>query len=376
MIETTARNATLADLATLLQAQQIRKIDLVVPASALESRDGVLYVTGADPVMDEAGVTAVDGAYRPTDVCDDGIASKLDIPRAYMRRMREQRVDIYDTTVNGWLQGDGRSFMLRAFRGDEGDTEGIARAFVSSNYRAIDNLDTLTAALTGAQQAGVPVIVGRCNLTDRRMYLDLLAPQVEALAPHLLTGYRNPLGGQLDGSEPVMYAGLRITNSEVGQGAASISPMAVVQICTNGMTVVKDRLRSVHQGGRLDEGVVDWSHETQRKQLELIAAQARDTVKTFLSKDYLDKVVAEIEAKAGAPLTQAAEKIENISKELGFSAEETAGVLDHFITSGTPTAGGLANAITSFSQTLADADRAVEMDDTALRALDLAAAAA
>jgi hypothetical protein len=130
----------------------------------------------------------------------------------------------------------------------------------------------------------------------------------------------------------------------------------------------------VHLGGKLEEGVVTWSDDTQRKQLDLITAQARDAVARFLSQEYLDQVVAGIEEKAGAPVTKAADRIEVIGKALGFSADETAGILDHFIQGSTPTAGGVANAITSFSQTIDDADRAHELDATALRALDLAAA--
>jgi hypothetical protein len=376
MFETTTRNATLQDLAGMLQEQQTRKLDLVVPASAVTAEGGLLRVSG-DPVMDEQGVTSIDGLYRPTAICDDGIAGKLNIPPSYLRRLRTERPDLWDANVNGWLHGpeggnaDPRKFMLRAFRGDEGG-EGIARAWMSNGYRAVDNLDTLTAALTGARDVGAEITVGRCNLTEGRMYVDILAPGITALAPHLLTGYRNPLGGQMTG-RPVMYSGLRISNSEVGLGAAQITPMAVVQICTNGMTRTEDRLRIVHLGARLEEGIVNWSADTQRKQLELVTRQCRDAVATFLSQDYLDKVVGDIEKDAGAPLTKAADKIESIGKDLGFSAEETAGVLDHFITSGTPTAGGFANAITSFSQTLDNADRAMELDDTALRALSLAA---
>jgi hypothetical protein len=378
---TTARNADLQDLAAMLQEQQARKLDLVVPAHAVRAENGLLRITGGDPVMDASGVTEVDGLYRPTQICDDGIAGKLGIPQGYMRRLRNERPDIWDANVNGWLhgpeggEGDPRKFMLRAFRGDAGDSEGIARAWVSNGYKAVDYLDTLTAALSGAQQAGVEVSVGRCSLTEGRMYIDVTAPAITALAPHLLTGYRNPLGGQL-ATEPVIYSGLRISNSEVGHGAATITPMAVVQICTNGMTVVKDRLRIVHLGAKLDEGIVNWSADTQREQLNVVTKQCRDAVATFLSADYLARVVAEIEEQAGTPLPKAAEKIEAIGSTLGFSAEETAGVLDHFITGSTPTAGGLANAITSFSQTVPSADRAAELDDTALRALELAVTAA
>ena len=56
------------------------------------------------------------GTYTPTEVCDQGLADKLGIPAAYLRRMREQRPDLYDANVNGWLDGDDRKFLIRCLR--------------------------------------------------------------------------------------------------------------------------------------------------------------------------------------------------------------------------------------------------------------------
>ena len=62
------------------------------------------------------GVTLTAGTYIPTEVCDQGIADKLGIPAAYLRRMREHKPDLYDANVNGWLDGDDRRFLLRCLR--------------------------------------------------------------------------------------------------------------------------------------------------------------------------------------------------------------------------------------------------------------------
>ena len=52
-------------------------------------------------------------------MCDGGIADKLAIPAAYLRRMREQAPALYDQNVNGWLERDDRSFMIRCLRPDD-----------------------------------------------------------------------------------------------------------------------------------------------------------------------------------------------------------------------------------------------------------------
>lgn len=59
-MQTTTRNASLADLATLLTEQQARKIDVVAPASKLRSKDGnlVIAVTSFAQTIADADVAA------------------------------------------------------------------------------------------------------------------------------------------------------------------------------------------------------------------------------------------------------------------------------------------------------------------------------
>jgi hypothetical protein len=131
-----ARNATLTDLAVLLREQQARKVDVVASSAAIRARHGQLVVEGTAPVLGEDGVTLTTGTYTPTNVCDQGVADKLGIPVAYLRRTREERPDLYDANVNGWLDGDERRFLLRCLRGQNGS--GVARAFLSDGYKFID----------------------------------------------------------------------------------------------------------------------------------------------------------------------------------------------------------------------------------------------
>jgi hypothetical protein len=56
--------------------------------------------------------------YPPTEIWDQGIAGKLGIPAADLRRLREQRPALYGGSVNGWLGGDDRRFLVRCLRGD------------------------------------------------------------------------------------------------------------------------------------------------------------------------------------------------------------------------------------------------------------------
>lgn len=387
-MQLTARNATLSDLAALLEDQHARKVDVVAPAQAITSDDGTIYVAGTDAQIDWDGVHVTTGAYLPTAHADGQIAEKLGIPVAYLRRLRAERTDLYDANVNGWLHGttathdpdgqpalpnpDPRSLLLRAFRGDEG--VGVLRGVLSDTYKIIDNLDVLTAALDGIRQAGVHVDFAGCDLTERRMIVKIKAPGVAAYAPDLLRGYRSPHSGATAEENPLVFAGLVLSNSEVGAGAFTLTPRIIVQVCNNGLTLTKDAMRSVHLGGKLDEGVIRWSADTQTKQLDLVTAQARDAVATFLDVEYVRRQIAEIEWRAVRPLTDPAAAVTHVGRTLRYTQERIDGVLDHFIRGGQVTAGGIMQAVTSYAQTLPDADDALDMEADGLRALEVAAA--
>lgn len=374
---TGARNAQLPDLVRILEDQQRHKLDVIAPASALRLREGNVHVEGVESLITEDGVTEVDGIYRPTAVADEGIADKLRIPLAYLRRMRTGNVPLLDENVNAWLrQEPERRFMLRAFRGEGGPgrpAEGVARALLSDSYKLMDNFDLLLAALDGVKQSGHPTRVTGCDLTDRRMYVRVESEAVAVQARELLRGYRSPFDGRSGDELPMISAGFVITNSEVGSGAYSITPRAVIQVCRNGLTMNKDVMRAVHLGGKQDEGIISWSGETQRKTLELITSKTTDAVRTFLSREYVEAKLSELGDAAGKRLAEPTKTIEHVTKTLSIGAEAKDMILAHFVQGGQMTAGGVMNAVTSTAQTLTDADQAAALEALAVPALTAAA---
>ena len=367
----TTRNASIEDLVALLRGQQARKVDVVAPAAAIRAEGGLLVLDGTVPLLGSDGVTMTAGAYRPTEVCDAGIADKLGIPAAYLRRMRGSRPRLFDANVNGWLAGDDRSFFVRCLRGDDGQT-GIARAWLSDGYKPIDHLDTLMAVFDGIRAAGHPVIIDSCDLTERRMYVRVRCEAVQVLAPALLSEYRSPFTGARGADNPIVFAGFVVANSETGCGAATITPRLIAQVCSNGMTVTRDAVRAVHLGERMEEGV-RWSGETLDRQLALVTAKARDAVTAFLSSGYAERVVRDLEKRAGHPVTDAARTVEVVSGRLRYSEAQQADILDHFIKGGDLTAGGIMHAVTSAAQAQADGDAAWDLENSALDALGIAA---
>jgi hypothetical protein len=379
-------------LSALLTEQQAAKYDVVLPARQIASGNGHLYLT-----TDESS-----DRFQISNMAVEGLAEKLEIPVRYLRTLHADRPDLFDANVNGWLHGGGgvngmgfnptlypaddRKLLVRCFKAVEGP--GIARAVLSDGFRFIDHLDSLTALLEGVQATGQEVTVERCDLSERRMYVKLACPAIRALAPALLERYRSPFdqgitrpweteAGLAHGylapeDQTVVEAGLVASNSETGGGAWTIAPSIRVKICKNGLTISLDALRIVHLGARLDEGVVQWSAETQLANVDLIRSMAKDAVTAFLSQDYLDTKVAEIEAQAGHPVTNAEETIREVTAQLRIPEARRIDVLTHFIMGGQMTAGGVLQAVTSVAQTLPDADEAYAMEAMGVRALELA----
>jgi hypothetical protein len=122
----------------------------------------------------------------------------------------------------------------------------------------------------------------------------------------------------------------------------------------------------------MEEGV-RWSGDTLDRQLALVTAKARDAVAAFLSPDYTERVVRDLEKRAGHPVADAAKTVEVVSRRLRYSEAQQADILDHFIKGGDLTAGGIMHAVTSAAQAQADGDAAWDLENSALDALGIAA---
>jgi len=372
-MNTTLTRGDLQQLTSMLTDLRDVRFDVVADARALAMDAGDLILPGMDARLTLDGVETIDARLTPNGHCDGQLADKLGIPRRYLSRLRTEAVDLLDENVNHWLQADARRFFVRGFKRDDGSA-GMARAVLSDGYRALDHLDTLFAGLAGIQKAGIDAKVRSCSLSDTAMHVRLVAPELAVAAPGLLHGYRSPFTGDTGAENPMICAGLRIDNSEVGAGALQIAPFVEVQVCKNGMTKTADALRQIHAGTKMaSTGIVDWSDDTHRLNSELVTSMVSDAVRTFLSPEYLASVVAEMEAASGVRLADPVATIERVAKVHTFTADEQASILSHFIEGGDCTAGGVMQAVTSVAQTLNDPDRVGSFEDAALGVLQTAA---
>lgn len=371
------RNAELSDLIGLLKAQHDVKYDVVVPSTHLYYDAGRLVVVDGALKWGRNGETALrtDAVLNPTSQFEEGISAKLEIPRQYMQRMRsEGALSLLDENVNHWLNRSERNWFVRGFWTDDPEDPGLARAFLSDNYSVIDHLDALFAVLDGVKAGGVPVQVTGGDLSEKKVWVKLDAPDVLAAAPEFMARYRSPHTGESGSSNPLISAGLVVSNSETGAGAFQIVPRITVLVCKNGMTRNIDALRKVHLGSKMEQGPVKWSEETKRANIELIKSQAKDAVQSFLSRGYIEAVANELEGVGGKLLDHPIEAVEQISKEMRYSEAEKQSILEYFVRSGDTTAGGVMQAVTAYAQTLDSPDRAAELEEDAFTVLAKAAA--
>lgn len=381
----TARNASPQDLYQLLALQRSQVVDLILPAEKVHLFNGKLEVSGAEPILRQDGVLDPNGSYRLTSHADGQLASQFDIPVKYLRRMRDESVDLLDFNVNSWANHPSyaeKKVLARLFWADDPDhpeNVGVARSFMSNRYGARDNFDTLASVIAGVKEAGLRAdnLKFHGDLTERKFYVVIDAPEIQGYAHSLFENYRSPYLGRHGGDAavnlPIVSAGLIVANSEIGAASLSVTPRITFRMCDNGAQQTQDAVAFRHTGARLDEGTVDWSVDTRAAANELSKQQVKDAVKAFLNVDYVDRKITEMEAEAGAPVNDIPKVIEAVSQEFGYNEDEAKDLMNFFMDGGQRTAGGVLNAVTAMVQGYEDADRAYEIEATAVPAMAFAA---
>jgi len=181
-----ARNASPQELYQLLSLQRSQVVDLILPAEKVQLLNGKLEVSGAEPILREDGVLDPNGSYRLTSHADGQLAGQFDIPVRYLRRLRDENVDLLDFNVNSWAQHESyaeKKILARLFWANDPehpDVVGVARSFLSNRYGARDNFDALASTIAGVRDAGLAADSLRFHgdLTEKHFYVVIDAPEI------------------------------------------------------------------------------------------------------------------------------------------------------------------------------------------------------
>jgi hypothetical protein len=338
---------SLVDLAAELTRQLATKKDLLVPSSRLRLQTD-------DSSRSSVVVEAADGAssYGITELARRQLADKLKIPYAYFERMRAEQPALLDRNVNTWLQSVDERRMIRTL-------DGHVRAVLSDRYRRLDNFDLaehvlpILQRLPGARFESV-------ELTPTKMYLKVVTPRVEhEIAPG-----------------DFVQAGVVVSNSEVGCGTLSVQPLAFRLVCLNGLIASDRSLHKTHVGRQLeraDDALVVYKDDTLRADDEAFFLKVRDVVEAAVSEATLRQVAEKLRRTMGIALTgDPVRAVEVLADRYLLNEDERTGVLRHLIAKGDLSGYGLVNAVTHYSQDVADYDRATEFESLGGKLIELA----
>ncbi|MBR5089549.1 MAG: DUF932 domain-containing protein [Ruminiclostridium sp.] len=297
------------------------------------------------------------GDFGITDIAHGQIGEYLQIPGKYYEKMRSESPKLLATNVNHWLHQVPQTEapvqkMVRTL-------DGNVRAFLSNRYRRIDNVqvaETVLPIISTMQGAEVK----SCELTERKMYLKVVNPR-------LTTEIRKG---------DVVQAGIVISNSEVGMGSVSVSPLIYRMVCSNGMIAQDGNVRKYHIG-RVNEADYDmgiFRDDTIAADDAAFMMKVRDAVYAAVEQAIFEQIVSKMREATEAKIDNGAmvpKVIELTSKDYSITQSESEGVLGHLIEGGDLTLYGVSNAITRYAQDVKSYDRSTELEAIGFKVLTM-----
>jgi len=327
----------LLDLAAELERQKEASMDVIVHPRQ----------TFAQPNIDQTDVQlnfVVPESGREMEVMDmtdwahSQVASKLDIPLKYYRRMREHSPELLARNINQWMpEKDSKSkLLLRTL-------DNKVRAVLSDRYRILDNHDLLLSCLEEFKNMGAEL--HRADLTESHMY-------IKAIVPHTRE--------EITQGDTVI-PGVVIQNSEVGAGAFKVTPFMLREVCTNGM-IGESAIAKIHLGRKQDTGVVQFSQETRMAESQTLWLQVRDIIHGTFDPVTFKQWVQQVRMGTEVEIQNPIYAVDNVIESFGINDSLKEDLLNHFSREGDMTQWGLANAVTRTARDLDDPDQVVELE--------------
>jgi hypothetical protein len=336
---------TLQELAAELTRQQETKKDYLAVSDAIEMKN----------VADQLTITGLNGTdYGVAGTAHDQFADNLKIPKKYYDRMLAEDKDLLSHNVNAWLKRDQNKRLVRTL-------DGNVRAFLSSSYRPLDNLDLAQVALPVLAENKCEVISS--ELTDKRMYIKALIPSMT----------REVTGSVQKGD--VVKAGVVISNSEIGAGAVRIEPMIYRLVCTNGM-ISDTAMRKYHVGKNVEfDNVWEYfSDKTRQMDDQAFWMKVKDVLLTAFNADIFGALVEKMSNATQNRITNGnLEKVvERTCKVFNVGSDKKQNsILSHLIAGGDLSQYGLVNAVTRTANDEESYESATDLERIGGKVLEL-----
>jgi hypothetical protein len=283
-----------------------------------------------------------------TPLCLEQIGNRVGIPAKYLDRMAHDAPGLLAQNVNHWFQANPEKRMVRTLQ------NGVqqARAFLSKKYRALDNYDLMGAVLPNLARAGCRI--ESAQLTETRLYL-------QCVMPSLFLDIKEANRGD------TLFAGVTISNSEVGNGSIRVEPLIWKLACKNGL-ILPTSLKK-HHVGRAGDGGIDggdayevFSDETRQLDDKAFWAKVNDVVGAALDTAKFAQNVKLLQDTTTVDIGKPQDAIEIVAERCKLTDKEGESVLEHLIRGGDLSVWGLTNAVTRTAEDSDSYDRAVELE--------------
>jgi len=236
--------------------------------------------------------------------------------------------------------------------------DGDIRAILSDRYRRLDNYDLAENVLPILHRLP-DARFESVELTETRMYLKVVTPKI---------GYEIAPGD-------IVQAGIVICNSEVGEGTLSVRPLIYRLVCRNGLIASDRALRKAHLGRvwQSAEAAIDvFRDDTLAADDKAFFLKARDGVQAAVSQATFVQVAQKLQKTLAIKVTgDPVKAVEVLGNRQDLNAAERYGVLRRLIVEGDLSAYGMVNAVTNYSQEVADYDRATQLEALGGTLIDL-----
>ena len=229
------------------------------------------------------------------------LGDKFGIPTTYLKNLasgKEQwERDLASKLLNEHsYNNESKRYLLRELNGE-------VKGVLSDKYRRLNTAEIYKEFASACILEGAKLIDACYDET--RTYL-------EFILPHVI-----PVNTQHNGTTYMVF-GLRISNSDYGDGALRVQSYSMQVVCLNGMTR-NNLIRQVHLGRKLPDNLI-LSNETYKLDTETQASLVRDIVSSSLNSSAILEEIQTIE-KAGSKLINLDTEIKLLPK-LGMRKDE------------------------------------------------------
>lgn len=353
---------TISEVAVELDRIRTSAKDYTVPCSAMlfEAHKNHLSIDGL-------------GEFSMSDLAHAQVSDHLGVPKKYYDRMREEQPILLEENVNTWLHAQPATERLVR------TVDGRVRAFLSSKYRPLDNIDMLEAVVPTLQKSECRI--ESCEVTEKRFYLKAVSNNVDFILPEETLDSAKQAGRFREGGNQkrndILSAGLVCSNSEVGLGGLTVEPLVWRRVCSNGLIITEAAFKKFHIGKSTSNGEGNYEFfrdDTRLADDRALWLKVRDTVAHVFEKVNFEGIVRRMADAANDVISQettGVRAIEVTQQMFNFTDKETEGVLSALLREGDMSRYGVMNAVTRFSQDIGDYERATEFERIGGKVLDM-----